>query len=137
MLIDDKDPDQHKGHAQGTEHQVFETCQDRMAFLRIGDQDIHGETQNFQCSDFVRNLESFMGRPVDAVIYNDAKPDRALCDLYAIQKSEFVQIDPQASCWRQRKLYAHDLLETSSQIIRHDSKKLAALLDSLFQKEFV
>jgi uncharacterized cofD-like protein len=97
----------------------------------------YGETQNFQCSDFVRNLESFMGRPVDAVIYNDAKPDKALCDLYAIQKSEFVQIDPQESCWRQRKLYAHDLLETSSRIIRHDSKKLAALLDAIFQREFV
>jgi uncharacterized cofD-like protein len=93
----------------------------------------YGETQNFQCSDFVRNLESFMGRPVDAVIYNNAEPDTALCDLYAAQKSEFVRIDPQAPCWRQRKLYARDLLETSSRIIRHDSKKLAALLDCIFK----
>ncbi|MEJ2658521.1 MAG: 2-phospho-L-lactate transferase CofD family protein, partial [Desulfobacterales bacterium] len=52
----------------------------------------YGETQNFQCSDFVRNLESFMGRTLDAVIYNNSRPDQALCDLYAIQKSEFVII---------------------------------------------
>jgi uncharacterized cofD-like protein len=94
----------------------------------------YGETQNFQGSDFVRNLEAFMGRPLDAVVYNNAVPDSALCDLYAIQKSNFVQIDPQASCWDLRKLYTLDLLETSNRIIRHDSKKLAALLDAIFQE---
>jgi uncharacterized cofD-like protein len=94
----------------------------------------YGETQNFQCSDFVRNLESFMGRPLDAVVYNQTEPEKALRDLYAVQKSEFVQIDPEAPCWRQCKLYTRDLLETSNRIIRHDSRKLAALLDAIFHE---
>ncbi len=92
----------------------------------------YGETQNFTCSDFVQNLESFIGKPVDAVIYNNARPENALCDLYAFQKSEFVEIDAQDPLWRQRKLYVRDLLESSNRIIRHDSKKIAALLHTIF-----
>ena len=95
----------------------------------------YGETQNFKCSDFVRNLESFTGRAVDVVIYNHTRPDRGLSDLYALQKSEFVEIDPQDPLWDQRRLYSQDLLETSSKIIRHDSKKIAALLNSIFYCE--
>ncbi len=95
----------------------------------------YGETQNFRCKDFVQNLESFTGKAVDAVIYNNTRPDSALSDLYALQKSEFVEIDLQDPLWRQRKLYALDLLETSTRIIRHDSKKIAALLDSIFYPE--
>jgi uncharacterized cofD-like protein len=92
----------------------------------------YGETQNFQCEDFVRHLESFIGKAVDVVIYNNTRPDRAISDLYALQKSEFVEIDLQKPFWRQRKLHAQDLLETSNRIIRHDSKKIAALLESVF-----
>jgi len=92
----------------------------------------YGETQNFQCSDFVQNLESFIGKAVDVVIYNNARPGNALSELYALQKSEFVEIDLQDPFWHQRKLYARDLLETSNRIIRHDSKKIATLLNSIF-----
>lgn len=94
----------------------------------------YGETQNFACTDFVRKLESFAGRSVDVVIYNNARPDSTLCDLYALQQSEFVQIDLQDPLWCQRRLCAKDLLETSTRIIRHNSKKLAALLQTLFHE---
>ena len=94
-----------------------------------------GETQNFQCADFVRKLEPFIGRPVDAVIYNTARPDQALADLYALQKSEFVEIDMQDALWRQRRLHAQDLLESSSRIIRHDPKKIAAVLEAIFVED--
>ena len=91
-----------------------------------------GETQNFQCADFVRKLEPFIGRPVDAVIYNTTRPNQALADLYALQKAEFVEIDMQDALWHQRKLHAQDLLESSSRIIRHDPMKIAAVLKSIF-----
>ena len=91
-----------------------------------------GETQNYSCSDFVRDLESFVGKSLDIVIYNDKRPDVALCDLYAHQKSEFVEIDDNDPLWRQRKLYARNLLETSNRIIRHDSKKMTNLLHEVF-----
>jgi len=96
----------------------------------------YGETQNFQCADFVRHLESFIGKAVDIVIYNHTRPDKVLSDQYALQKSEFVEIDLLGSVWRQRKLYAQNLLEISNRIIRHDSKKIATLLDSIFFPNF-
>ncbi len=92
----------------------------------------YGETQNFQCADFVRNLETFIDKPLDMVIYNTTRPEKTLCDLYADQKSEFVGIDLQHDLWHRRRLFAQDLLETSSRIIRHDPRKLAALLQSIF-----
>ena len=91
-----------------------------------------GETQNFQCADFVNGLEGFIGKPVHVVIYNTTRPAHALSDLYALQKSEFVEIDRHDPLWRQRKLYPQDLLESSSRIIRHDAKKITALLNSIF-----
>ena len=92
-----------------------------------------GETQNFKCSDFVEHLESFTVRKMDAVIYNTACPEKALCDLYASQKSECVPQDIEAPIWEHRRVFCADLIETSGNIIRHDSKKLAKLLASIFE----
>ena len=91
-----------------------------------------GETQNFRCSDFVSNLEGFIGKPVQGIIYNTTRPAQALSDLYALQKSEFVEIDQQDPLWRQRELYTEDLLEASSRIIRHDARKMAELFHTIF-----
>jgi uncharacterized cofD-like protein len=95
----------------------------------------YGETQNFKCSDFVTHLESFTGREMDAVIHNTTCPQKGLCELYAGQKSEFVQQDLHAPFWDRRRLFSADLIETSGQVIRHDSEKLARLLQSIFQSE--
>ena len=91
----------------------------------------YGETQNFTCSDFVNHLESFIGKQVDTVVYNHTRPDNSLCDLYALQKSEFVEVDADDPLWRERKLHACDLLESSNRIIRHDSKKIASVLHTV------
>ena len=94
-----------------------------------------GETQNFKCSDFVQNLESFTGRKMDAIVHNTVRPDKTLCDLYANQKSDCVVQDIETPIWDQRRVFRADLIETSGDIIRHDSKKLAGLLESIFQLE--
>jgi uncharacterized cofD-like protein len=95
----------------------------------------YGETQNFKCSDFVKHLESFTGRTMDGVIHNTTCPEKELCDLYADQKSECVQQDFKTPFWGRRRLFCADLIETSGQIIRHDSKKLARLLQTIFQSK--
>jgi uncharacterized cofD-like protein len=94
-----------------------------------------GETQNFKCSDFVRHLESFTGRKMDMVIYNGTRPEDDLRHRYADQKSEFVQQDLDDSFWTERKLYSADLVETGGRVIRHDSGKLARLLEAIFNTE--
>jgi uncharacterized cofD-like protein len=91
-----------------------------------------GETHNFAASDFIYHLESFLGRTVDGVIYNETRPDAKLRELYARQKSDFVDLDSNDPMWDQRKLFRADLLDSSNDVMRHSSGKLARLLRSIF-----
>lgn len=94
-----------------------------------------GETHNFKITDFVRQLEKFIQKPIDMVVHNNKKPRCELCELYAAQKSEYVEADPGDEFWNQRNFFSADLLESSDQIIRHDSKKLADFLKGVFSGE--
>jgi uncharacterized cofD-like protein len=94
-----------------------------------------GETHNFKATDFINHLESFIGRRIDAAIYNETRPDPKLRDLYARQKSDFVELDRNDPIWAQRKLFCTDLLDSSNDVMRHNSRKLAKLLASIFSSE--
>lgn len=90
-----------------------------------------GETHNFTATDFVEKLEAYLGRAVDSVVYNSSPPAESVCKMYAAQKSECVRLDPEDGFWTRRRLHAGDLLETDGLVLRHDSKKLAALLQNI------
>jgi uncharacterized cofD-like protein len=90
-----------------------------------------GETHNFTGWDFVSRLESFMGRDIDGILYNTARPDELLIAQYREQKSEFVEINPGDPCWGRRTVHAADMLDTSGGIVRHDSKKLARRIQAI------
>ena len=94
-----------------------------------------GETHTFKASNFISHLESFVSRHIDVVIYNETRPDPQLRELYAKQKSDFVELDSGDPVWTQRKLYCADLLDSSNDVIRHNSSKLADLLTSIFNAE--
>jgi uncharacterized cofD-like protein len=91
-----------------------------------------GETNNFRCKDFINRLEYFTQKPIDIIIHNNQSPANDLLNLYASQKSQFVQVDSNDDMWRDRRLHSLDLLESSDKIIRHDSQKLARFLNSVF-----
>jgi uncharacterized cofD-like protein len=91
-----------------------------------------GETNNFRCKDFINRLEYFTQKPIDIIIHNNQSPANDLLNLYASQKSQFVQVDSNDDMWRDRRLHSIDLLESSDKIIRHDSQKLARFLNSVF-----
>jgi len=93
-----------------------------------------GETHNFSGWDFVNRLEGFMGREVDGILYNTARPDEPLIAQYREQKAEFVQINPKDPCWGRRTIHAGDMLDTSGGIVRHDSKKLARRIQSIIDE---
>lgn len=94
-----------------------------------------GETHNFKASDFINHLESFIGRRIDVAIYNETRPDQKLRELYAKQKSDFVELDSSDSIWAKRRLYCADLLDSSNDVIRHNSSKLSDLMASIFSTE--
>lgn len=92
-----------------------------------------GETHNYCAKDFVQRLESIIGRPVDGVIYNTRSPIKTVISSYRKQKADLVTIDPNDAWWQPRTLFAKDLLDESSPVVRHDSQKLACLFESLFK----
>lgn len=92
-----------------------------------------GETHHYTGKDFVRKVEKFTPKPIDMVVHNNKKPHRELRDAYAGRKSEYVEADLSDEFWTGRNVCSADLLESSAQMIRHDSQKLAALLMSIFR----
>ena len=90
-----------------------------------------GETHNFRGRDFVRNLEEFLGMQLKRIIYNNARPNEEILSRYAAQKSEFVVIDETDPQWAGYIIQDADLLHVSGGIVRHDSRKLALLIQDI------
>jgi uncharacterized cofD-like protein len=87
-----------------------------------------GETHNFTGRDFVTRLEDTLGRRVDGIVYNTRKPSNTLLKTYAAQKAKFVAIETDADWLEERAIHASDLLDVAGGTARHDSAKLAALI---------
>jgi len=93
-----------------------------------------GETHNFSGLDFMRKLEESIERQVDGIIYNSGKPDKKLVEQYMEQKAEFVEIDKNDDCWGNRSIYISNMLDIAGSILRHDSKKLAVLIQEIISQ---
>lgn len=89
-----------------------------------------GETNHFQACDFIATVESFIGRKISGAVVNGTKPDDRLLALYRRQKSDFVKVGLQHPG---QALIVEDLLETSGDIIRHDPRKLAAVISRILK----
>jgi len=94
-----------------------------------------GETDVFAGKDFVKQLEAIIERPFDGIVFNSLKPDDSILRSYQTQKARFVDIDRHDSFWIHRNIIAADILDTSGGIVRHDSQKLAALIDQIIHEE--
>ena len=90
-----------------------------------------GETHQFSGRDFVKTLESSIERRLDGIIYNNRKPSAVLLKRYRKQKAEFVGMDNVDGWWNDRVVYSQDLLESAAGIVRHDSQKLAGLIEQI------
>ena len=95
----------------------------------------YGETHNFKGEDFIKRVEMFLGRQVDGIILNNKKPNRRVLKKYLAENSEFVDIEQLEKNLKNRKIYADDLLDSSDEIVRHNPKKLARLIESIITKE--
>lgn len=91
----------------------------------------YGETHRFSPQMFVSELEKVLTRRVDGVICNTRQPEESIRDRYAEQKADVVAVDAEAGWLEDRKLYAADLLDESAGLLRHDSGKLAGLIQSI------
>jgi hypothetical protein len=94
-----------------------------------------GETHNFQGNDFVRKIETYIGRQVDGIICNNRKPNNRLLKKYLAEKSEFIEIEQLETRINNRLIFANDLLDSSDVTVRHDPQKLASLIQSIIFRE--
>ncbi|MBT8365067.1 MAG: uridine diphosphate-N-acetylglucosamine-binding protein YvcK [Deltaproteobacteria bacterium] len=90
-----------------------------------------GETHNFKAYDFIRKIEHYLNRQVDVVVCNTRMPRSRLLKKYEEEKAEFVEIEKLDNWIGSRIIYADDLLDTSDDIARHDSRKLASLIQGI------
>jgi uncharacterized cofD-like protein len=88
----------------------------------------YGETHEFAAVDFVEKVESNIRRSIQTMIYNTAVPDQNLLETYRAERSEPVCVSPDAVYWKDYDIQGADILNTSGNVIRHDSKKLANLI---------
>lgn len=89
-----------------------------------------GETDNFSGKDFVINLEDFIGKKVDAAIYNSGQPDKNILEEYKKQKAYLVDFNIENN-WGGREIVKEDVVNTAGDIARHDLVKLAKLINKL------
>jgi uncharacterized cofD-like protein len=91
----------------------------------------YGETHRFKAQDFVTELEDVLQRKLDGVIANATRPETVLLDAYSEQKAEFVEVDTSDVWWEGRRIVVTDLLDASGGVLRHDSRKLADLIERI------
>jgi uncharacterized cofD-like protein len=91
----------------------------------------YAETHGFKARDFIIEMEKVMGRRVDGIIYNTAVPDEDYRKAYAQQRAVLVKVDQSDGWWQDRHLMAADLLDTTGGVLRHDARKLAAVIETL------
>jgi uncharacterized cofD-like protein len=91
-----------------------------------------GETHGFSGPDFVQTLETLLDRRFDMVIHNARQPAQDVLEMYAQQKADFVAFDAEDPFWSERTVMPSDLLDTTGGVVRHHARKLAALLQGIF-----
>ena len=90
-----------------------------------------GETDGFAGYDFVCKIEECVGRRLDGIIFNTARPGEELLAQYRAEQACFVEFERHAPCWGDRRVHTADLLDTAGGILRHDSEKLAQLIKGI------
>ncbi|MEK7519163.1 MAG: gluconeogenesis factor YvcK family protein [Patescibacteria group bacterium] len=89
-----------------------------------------GETNDFSVLDFAKEIEKYLGSPVDYVIYNNFKPSQQVINGYKKKHSELLDLVDVDKGLSNKKFVGKNLL-LSKGLIEHDPKKVAKVLSSL------
>lgn len=90
-----------------------------------------GETNNFSVLDFTKEMEKYLGCPLDSVLYNTEIPDKKRIKKYKKEHPELLELvkfDKDLS--KDEKFIGKNLLTKSGPVI-HDSKKVIKTILSL------
>lgn len=91
----------------------------------------YGETNNFTVSDFAKEIEKFLGKNVDCVIYNAKKPSGKRLAEYKRKHPEMLDtVKFNGSLIKNKKFIGADILAESNDVI-HDPRKLTKTIMNL------
>lgn len=90
-----------------------------------------GETNDFTASDFANEIEKFLGKEVDYVIYNTKKPSLKRLAIYKKEHPELLDlVGFDGNLPHSKKFIGKDLL-TKSGAVNHEPKKLVKVILNL------
>ena len=87
----------------------------------------YGETNNFTVLDFTKEIEKYLGYPLDYVIYNNFFPSRERIKNYKKEHPELLNLVEVDKNLPEGKFIGKNLLPFSGSIV-HDTNKLAKIL---------
>lgn len=101
-----------------------------------------GQTTNWQASDYVKDMEKYLGRKIDFVLLNNKNPSKKQIKKYEIKEGDGVLVEDDLS--NNKKvirapllsdiIYAENLEDAIAKhraFIRHDSEKLAKCISKI------
>lgn len=91
-----------------------------------------GETMGYTASDHVQAIIDHIGpNIIESIIVHDEKISQSISKLYAEEQSERVELDIDQLRNQGLEIIKGDIVETSNNLLRHNTKKVAELLYSL------
>ncbi len=98
-----------------------------------------GHTLNWKMSDYIKNTEAYLGKPVDVILVNTDKFSKLQTENYGIKKGSGILIqddlnDPRV---KRESLLSKEIFENPKgdvmkrSFVRHDSKKLAECIEEI------
>src|SRR5438046_691123 len=84
----------------------------------------HGETDGYKASDFVNEVQRYLGARVDRVIVNNGPFSQELLATYTQEKSEPVQIDRARLARLVPNVVIEHLNLEDGRLARHDPERL-------------
>ena len=103
-----------------------------------------GHTTNWKVSDYVKDIERYLGKSVDVVLVNNEAPSKEQIERYKLEEGDGVLVSDDLGDKRVIKtsLLSHvvfdrakeDVIPSTKGFIRHDSQKLAECIRKIIEK---
>lgn len=103
-----------------------------------------GQTKNWNVSDYVKDFEKYLGKPVDFILVNNESPTVKQIEKYKLEEGDGVLVidDLQEPRVIRKSLISHtivmhnktDKIAANRSFIRHNSEKLAKCIQKIIEK---
>lgn len=103
----------------------------------------HGHTKDWKVSDYVKDIENYLGKPIDIILVNNEAPSKEQIEVYKIQEGDgvLVQDDMHDKRVIREHLLSHllpklsstDIIANTRSFIRHDSEKFAKCIEKIIR----